>query len=217
LKQRTVVIGGGKVTILCSIKGLVKEKGEVKKAISELRPDLVGLAISPEELKAMDRVRKKGKDVDKKECVLSNYEEVYAKKLSKFGTVKAPPRAISAAFKLCREKNIPLEAIDLNNKDYADVYADAVTTSQLIAHTFKWRQLKLKRFKAETPEEFVLQWDRQVTKLSGFRMLEEARERYMAKMLQRLVKRMGHRHVVAIIELERVKGVCSRLGGCEEK
>jgi pheromone shutdown protein TraB len=160
----------------------------------------------------MDKVRRKGKDVDKKECVLSNYEEVYQKKLSTYGDVKAPPRAITAAFKMCRETGIPLEAIDMNNEDYADVYAEAVTTSQLIAHSFKWRQLKRKRFKAETPEEFVLQWDREVTKLGGFRILEEGRERYMARMLERLVRRKGYRHVVAIIELERVDGVFSHLG-----
>jgi hypothetical protein len=89
------------------------------------------------------------------------------------------------------------------------VFCENVTTRDLIRHSLRVKKLRRKKFKAETAQEFVLAWDREINKLKGFRNLETARENYMARELIRLSKKYSR--ILCIMEMQRAKGVIAKL------
>ena len=55
----------------------------------------------------------------------------------------------------------------------------------------------------------MLEWDREINKLKGFRNLETKREEHMARELLRLVKENDR--ILCIIEMQRAEGVCQKV------
>ena len=92
---------------------------------------------------------------------------------------------------------------------FSDAFVETVSTPGLLYHSVRWRWLRRRRFNEPTARRFALAWDRAITSLKGFRNLELRREEHMARELGRLCGR--HRKVLAVLELERMEGVLSRL------
>ncbi len=211
--MRRVQAGISKIYIPDIIIGLTSESSKVKKAYNKIKPDMVAIQTSREELDGLKDVVKG----EKYDYFLSNYEEIYARKLASFGEVKVPPPCYETALKLCLENDTPLSAIDMDDVYYTDVFCDNISGWDLIRHSLRVRRLRRKRFKAKNAEEFVLEWDREINKLKGFRNLETKREEHMARELLRLAKE--NFRILCIIEMQRAEGVCHKVleGGKEEK
>src|SRR5438552_18798963 len=71
------------------------------------------------------------------------------------------------------------------------------------------KRLTKRRFRAQTPREFVLEWDAEVNGLPGFRRLQARREAFMAGRLREIAA--SRPRVLAIIEVERAQGVRAAL------
>jgi len=208
----TISLGRCKLSILPTIKGLVREKKNVRSAFEAVGPDLVALPVSREGLLGLAAINR-GKEP---EIFLSHYEEIYAIKLSRYGKVAVPPPSYTEAFAAAFKMGIPVKAIDLSEDEFADAFCQDVSTSNLVFHSLRWKWLKRKKFRqATTARQFSLAWDRAVNSLRGFRNLEGRREEHMARRLASLA--MYHGKILAIIELERMGGVVRRLraGGLE--
>ncbi len=231
------------ITVVGTVRGLVSEGPRLRKIINEVDPDLVALQISPEELKGLHALIegwKPGFDMewgdeeadeddeeeeyyeDEEEYDLeehlddsmSNYERIYSDKLSRFGRVKLPPPDLMVALRLARKKGIPARAVDMNEVDYADMYVDAVRASDLIRHSVRQKRLRRKRFQAETPEDFVIEWDRTVNKVKGYANLEKRREHYVAHKLKQLSG--GYKRIMVVVELQRAEGILKHLGSKDD-
>ncbi len=198
-------LGGCALTIFPTVKGLESERRPAREAVARLRPEIVALPVSKEGLRGL-RALHTGKAP---EFFLSHYEEVYALKLSRYGRVSVPPPSLSEAYAASVELEIPVRAIDLSEEEYADAFCESVSATNLLLHSVRWRWLKRRPFRAKTPEEFALAWDRAVNSLKGFRNLEARREEHMAASLRRLSE--GHRTILAVLELERMEGVLEKL------
>jgi hypothetical protein len=205
--MRKIQVGNSRIHIPGVINGLTSEEANVKKAYNKVKPDVVAMQISEAELDGLRQVTE-GEEFD---YFMSNYEQIYAKKLAAFGEVKVPPPCYESAMKLCLRDRIPVEAIDMDDLYFTDVFCENVSTRDLIRHSLRVKKLRRKKFKAETAEEFVLAWDREINKLKGFRNLETAREKYMARELLRLSKRYDR--ILCIMELQRSEGVIAHLLG----
>ena len=203
--MKKIQVGTSKIYIPEIINGLTSEAAKVKKVYSKTNPDLVAIQISDEELSGL----KKMAGGEEQEYFMSNYEEIYARKLASFGEVKVPPACYEAALKLCREHDTPISAIDMDDMYYADVFCECISGWDLIRHSLRVKRLRRKAFKAETAEEFVMKWDKEINKLKGFRHLEEKREEHMAKALLKLSKE--HDRILCIMELQRVDGMCDKI------
>jgi hypothetical protein len=203
--MKRIQVGTSKIYIPEIINGLTSEIAKVRKAFHKIRPDVVAMQASKEELEGLKKVVE-GEEI---EHFLSNYEEIYARKLAEFGEVKMPPPCFEESMRLCLEHDNPVVAIDMDDMLFADVFCENVSGWDLFRHSIRVNRLKNKRFSAKTPEEFVLQWDRELNKLKGFRNLESRREEYMAKELLRLAKE--HDRILCIIEMQRAKGVCKKV------
>ncbi len=147
------------------------------------------------------------------EFVLNNYEEIYARRLAAFGEVRVPPPCFEAAAAKSKEHEIDIFALDISDTLYAELFCQNVSTFSLIRHSLSLKTLRKKKFKADTPEEFVTMWDAEINKLKGFRNLEEQRERHMVKQIKKLAK--DHQKTLAVIEMERVPGILNRLSKTE--
>lgn len=199
--MRRIQIGTSKIYIPDIIIGLTSEIAKVSKVYNKIKPDVMALQISEEELDGLRSVLN-GEEYD---YFLSNYEEIYARKLASFGEVKVPPPCYERALKLSVDNDIPIVPIDMDDVYYADVFCESISGWDLIRHSLRVKRLRKKRFKAKTAEEFIFEWDKEINKLKGFRNLESKREEHMARMLLRLSKK--HDRILCIMEMQRAEGV----------
>ncbi|MCK5560721.1 MAG: hypothetical protein KAJ51_09020 [Thermoplasmata archaeon] len=202
-----------KIYLLGTIKGLTVERKTVAEAFRRSKPDVIALHVSEEDLVGLEKVVK-GKI---KKVGLSRYEEVYARKLAtiaqkdphKYGEVQVPPPAVVEGFELGGKNNVPVVAFDMNENEFTNAFVKNISTVNLIWHSVRFNRVRKKKFKATTPEEFVLEWDKVLTKLKGFKNLELRREKYMANRLFALSKK--YNKILAVTELERMEGIVNNL------
>jgi len=191
------------IHVLPVIKGLVSETRKVQEAFESVRPDTVAISLSKEEIDGLRNMP------DDYEPELSRYEELYAKGLSKFGEVAAPPPCYVAAIELADHEKVPLVPVDLDEEAYTELYCAAVPGTTLFRHSTRTWLLKLRNFKADTPEEFVKAWDRVVNRLEGFGTIEAKRTETIAKGI--LKASTNSKNLLAVVETERAGEVCELL------
>jgi hypothetical protein len=210
MKKKIILNNGCEIRIIGVIKGLTNEREKVRTEFT-IKPESVAMSISPEELKGLEKYQKNGAE---EQIILTDYEEMYAEKLSAFGDIEIPPPCYVEALVLSKKEQIHTEAIDMDESKFTDVYCAYVTGSNLLVHSLRKGFLRNKKYKAKTAEEFVIEWDRKVNKLSGFKKLEESRERYMAKRLLKISD--NYKNILAFIELERANGVATKIKDIEQ-
>ena len=197
------------IHVLPVIKGLSSETQTVENAFETIHPDTVAVSLSREEV---DGLRNMPDDYDPE---LSRYEELYAKGLSRFGEVAAPPPCYIATIEIADHEKIPLFPVDLDEESYTKLYCAAVPGTTLFRHSTRTWLLKMRNFNATTPEEFVRAWDRTVNKLEGFRTIEAKRAETIAEGIMKVSERS--KVVLAVVEVERAGEVCELLGDMIEQ
>ena len=198
-----ISLGSCKVHILGVIKGLESEVEKVRKAFEEVNPEKVLISISKEELEGL---RNLPEDFEPE---LSRYEEIYAEGLSRFGKVAAPPPCYVAALELSDHKGIPLIPIDLDERSYTDLYCAAVGGTSLFRHSTRTWLMKRRKYSLESPEAFVMAWDKAVNNLEGSRIIERKGTEQMAPGTREAVD--GAERMLAVIEFERAHEVADLL------
>lgn len=196
-----ITVKGSKIHFVEVVRGLKSEAERVKLAIEKVKPDLIAMSVSMEEVEGLKDYIKEPYEVE-----MSRYEELYAKHLSRFGDVFLPPPCFLAGLEEAENRRLELVGVDMDDETHTAAYCALVSGSELFRHTTRFNLLKLKRFHADTPAEFVRVWDRKVNNLRGFRDLEKEREKFIAMELLRLAGN-GYQKILSIIDLERVEGV----------
>src|SRR3989442_1598825 len=200
-----VRLGLASVTILSVVRGLPSERSTVADAIRTTNPNVVALSIGPEELQTL-RVYHGGP------LEPENFEvEIYAAGLSAWEPPIKPPPCFTEAVRVAEKQGTRLEAIDMDEVTYTENYVDSVSTLEVIFQGRLERRLAKKRFDARTPQEFVLAWDAEVNGPPGFARLQAKREAFMAARLRQIAAEGAS--VLAVIEVERTKGVLAALHG----
>ncbi|MCX8173018.1 MAG: hypothetical protein N3F63_00195 [Thermoplasmata archaeon] len=196
------------IHMLGIVKGLVSESEKVNKYIQKFQPDTVGIGISSDELDGLKEYIKKGFELP----ALSTIEEIYAEKLAAFGDVGFPPPAFETIVAYCTDNEIPIYPLDIPEVEFTELYCNTVHTRDLIFQSFRIKRLRKKKLDVKAPEDFEIAWDGLVNKVGGFKKVEVAREKHMAKELKKLEGR-----VLAAIEIARAAGVARILekGGKE--
>jgi hypothetical protein len=192
-------VDGCTVHILSVIKGLKSETEKVRKAFEETKPDVVAISLSREEVEGLKNIP------DDYEPELSRYEEIYAEGLGRFGEVAAPPPCYVATLELAQHEGVPLIPVDMDEQSYTDLYCAVVPGTALFRHSTRTWLLKRRTFSDDSPEKFVLAWDKAVNNMEGFRIIENKRAEAMAKGIKKACA--GSNGLLAVIELERVADV----------
>jgi hypothetical protein len=192
-------VDGCTVHILSVIKGLKSETEKVRKAFEETKPDVVAISLSREEIEGLKNIP------DDYEPELSRYDEIYAEGLGRFGEVAAPPPCYVATLELAQHEGIPLIPVDMDEQSYTDLYCAVVPGTALFRHSTRIWLLKRRTFSDDSPEKFVLAWDKAVNNMEGFRLIERKRAQAMAKGIKKACA--GSKDLLAVIEFERATDV----------
>ncbi len=193
----------GKVYLLPVIHGLVDESKKVENAFYKIHPECVAIGVAPEDIEIMEKI--KGNE----EFEMPLQHQYYLMHLSRYGKVSLPPPDIIAVHEISKKEKVPLHAIDIDDKTYADIFTENVSIFSLMRHSRKIKKLAKKEFSVSTPEEFVYEWDREINSIKSFRKIEEEREKKMAENIVKLCKK--YRSILAVIPLERYEGVVNML------
>jgi len=194
-----IKVGDCEVNILGVVKGLKAEVAKVQRAFETLRPDKMAVSLSKEELEGLRNIP------EDFEPEPTRYEEIYSKRLSKFGEVVIPPPCYVAAVELADHFHVPLVPIDMDEDSYSELYCRVVPASVLMRHSTRLWLLKNHRFTAKTPQEFVLQWDRRINNMMAFKTIEQKRTETMAEGI--ISASNGAARLLAVIEYERSQEV----------
>ncbi len=197
----------GELIVAGAVRGLVSEGERIAKIIGDVMPDAIGLAVSKEGLSAMSELAGSAKHSSDP---TNTEERVYIKGLAAFGKVMKPPPCFSAAL----DSGIPVTPLDMGDEHYTAAYCRYVTTWDMMRQGRSQKSMLRHKFKAATPKEFVLEWDRMVNRFDGYRALEASREMWLAKGACRLAER--YPKTLVILEYERLRGFLKYLekSGC---
>lgn len=207
LKDSLRVLFDGRLVIFEAVKGLVRDGDYAESLVRNERPGILALGIPPEDLKGLRYLRKQLQEKKKYKPDLSNIDWAYVDHLERYGDVDAPPPCFTMALDAADELNIPVASLDMDNEAHTDIYVNSVGLPDLLRQSFRFRYMKKKDFKARTPEEFVLTWDRLLNKAKGFRVVERSRELCMGETLKHLIGKHKNAKILAIVEIERAPGV----------
>jgi len=195
-------INSSAIYLFGTVKGLHYETRSINKIMNKWKPDSLALAVSRESLTALNDY---GDSTE--EPFLSDLELVYQERLSSFGEVSAPPPSFIEIVRYGKEKGLPVYALDFDEETYSQAFCDSVSFFQWVGHynSSKIKKLARHKFRAKTPHEFIIEWDKLSNNTKGLRELEKKRERYMARNVNFLIKK--HERIFAIVDLERLEGI----------
>ena len=192
----------GRICVTGAVRGLASEGQRAVSLIGKLSPDIIAMSVSREGLETM--MLPSG--TEKTEAEPANVEEkVYIRGLSRFGEVIRPPPCFSMAVHEASRRNIPLKALDMDDEHYTAAYCKYISTFDMMRQGRSTKLFARHSFNSKTPQEFVLEWDRLVNRLSGYRNLERARERWFAKGTSRQAEKFST--ILVIVDYERLAGL----------
>lgn len=200
-----VRLGEATVSVFPAVRGLPSDGEAVKRAIEDSKPDVVALSVSPEELDALRAYRGENLEPDRAE------DEIYVAGLSVWEEPIMPPPCFTQAARAAVARKLRLEALDMDEEAYTAAYTEYVSTMELLLQGRLENRLRKKHFRVATPREFALAWDAEVNRTMGFARLQREREKFIASRLGELAR--GRVQVLAVVEVERVKGVLAALRG----
>ena len=193
------------VSLLPVVRGLPSDGDKVAASIGSWQPDIVALSVSPEEMQTLRTYRGGNIEPDTTE------DEVYVAGLSAWEPPVMPPPCFTRAIREAAARKLRMEAVDMDEERYASAYTTCVSTMELILQGRLENRLLKKRFHVTTPQEFAIAWDAEINRTAGFARLQKEREKFIASRLREVAQ--GTTKVLAVVEVERVKGVLAELGG----
>ena len=185
-----------KFYIFGGVKGLVRDGNDLRKELLEKRPDIVFITISPEQVDGMKEFIE-----DPFEMNLSDYEILYGINLSNYGEVMTPSPVYIEATKYCKENNIEMIGLDMDENQYQKTYSKYVKTTDLLRHSIRKKKIGRHKFNVDTPEEFVEAWN-DVVDLKSFKKVNATRERYIIDRIDELQKEYEDKKIVCIIDYD---------------
>lgn len=198
-------IGDCTFDIIPIVKGLNSCSEEVKKALDQGGYDAASVALGIEEVES---IRRRAEIEGEYES--SDLDMVYSHILKDFGPIDMPDPSFTALIDICTEKDIPVIPLDMNDEDYTKLYCDTVTTLEFLREKRILKKAMKKDFDKSSPEAFVKEWDALLNEIKGYAKMSSYREDYIANQMIDTAK--YRKHVLTVIEYERLEGILGIIG-----
>lgn len=205
MQQTAVDVGAHPITLLGACQGLEGEAEATARALAQLEPATVALALGPE---VASHVHALAEDPR-----LGVEDEAYTQGLRRYGDVRLPPPEFHAAIEAAADLDADVEGVDLPEEEYLDRFTDQIGVLDLARRALKIRWLRSRPPDAEAPETFCHRFDEQLNK-GPFAALERQRE---ARMARRLIELADRGPVALVVEVQRVPGIQAELERAVER
>ena len=201
----SVKIGECTFDIIPIVKGLVSYSEDVKKALESGDFDAASVALGIEDIESIRR-----RAEIKGEYESSDLDIIYSHILKDLGPIDMPDPSFTALIDGCTERNIPVIPLDMNDEDYTKLYCDTITTIEFLREKHIMKKAMKRDFDKSSPEAFVLEWDALMNEIKGYAKMSSYREDYIANQMIDTAK--YRKHVITVIEYERVDGIMKKIG-----
>ncbi len=192
------------VDILPVVNGLTDEAEKVRSAYGGYEAYAASLSIE-----ALEALRKR-EEIGVDDIEVSEIDISYAKKMAFFGDIQTPSPAFCEIVDLCSADEKGVIPLDMNDEAFDDLYIECVKATEFTSV----HRLAKKIYKADldtsSPEAMAKDIDGMVSKVRGFRRLNEKREEYISKEI--LDVSNYRKSLLCVVECERVDGIIARLG-----
>ena len=197
------------VLLLAPVRGLAADVAPLLAQLDAYSPEVVGLGLSADELAALDQyfVRSEADPI----VPLTTAEASEVRGLSRFGEVRVPNPAYTEVLRWAGGRSVPVEPLDPSEDRTANLFTEHIGYVELVRRTVKERAVSRRPPAAATPDDFALQWDREVAGGRGSREFARARDRYLVRGVQRLGA--GRSRVALVVDRERFDLVRALLAG----
>jgi hypothetical protein len=197
------VPAGGPALLLGPVRGLTSEVPPLIVALEEYAPEIVGLGLSAEEMQGLLDYFVLA---DAEPIVpLSPMEASEVRGLSRFGEVRVPNPSFVEVLRWGRTRSLPLEALDPDDERSASLFSEHIGYVELVRRTVREHRIARSPPTPSSPDEFALRWDREVASGRGSRGFARARDRHLARAVERLVR--GRSRAAVVVDRERFEGV----------
>lgn len=194
-------INTAKIYILPIVHALAGEEKKIYRSFDSVKPSCVAIGVSPEDIEIIKSETHENKD----DVELGIQHQTFLLHLSSYGKITIPPRDIIVVHELAEDNNIPIVAIDIDDEMYANLLTENVSIVSLMRHSRKIKKLSKKKFKAQTPQDFVIEWNKEVNKIKAFNKIEELREEHMVKKIVDLCSK--YKTILMILPYEKKENV----------
>jgi len=193
--------GAGDIHLYAPVRGLASEVPPLLAALAGTPPSVVGLGISPDELRGLLDyfVNATAEPV----VPLTTAERSEVRGLVRFGEVRVPNPAFVELLRWARE--IPVEALDPTEDRTANLFTDNIGYVELVRRTVRERRVSRSPPAPATPDEYALAWDRTVAGGRGSRNVAAARDRHLVRAARLLAARQAR--VAVVVDRERFENV----------
>jgi hypothetical protein len=208
-KEKTLIVNKSMIRLLGTVHGLKREGERVKAAFQEYQPDCIAVGIPLEDLETLESCTVKEVDF-----VTSEDQNYYFDCLASFGEVRVPPADLTATFLLSKEYCLPLEALDVGDDQYAQLFTKNVSIVGLLLASRKNKKVRKQGLVAENPEAFALEWDNYNNATKPFQAIEKAREQHMADRLFEVSQQ--YERILAVLPYPRFDGILKHLSALKK-
>lgn len=201
------ISGPSDLLLLAPVRGLASEAPATVRALELHRPDVVGLGISPDEMRALVEyfVVAGAEPV----VPLTSVEQSEVRGLVRFGEVRVPNPSFVETLRWAQDRGIPTEALDPTDDRTASLFAEHIGYVELVRRTVRERRISKAPPTPATSDEFALAWDREVAGGRGSREFARGRDRHLVRATRRLAA--DHPRLGVVVDRERFDGVRSLL------
>lgn len=199
----------GSLLVIGTVRGLVGEVRPLVDRLTAFEPAALAVGISFDELTGLTDhfLGTPSEPV----VPLTASEAAEAKAIAKFGEVRVPNPSILAALDWARGRDVPVEAVDPSDEEYATLFTDNITYFELVRRTLRERKLSKSPPKASSPDELARAWHRTMSPGRGSRRFNSAREEAICDATERLAERLPR--VALLVDRERFDPIVARLRG----
>jgi pheromone shutdown protein TraB len=203
-KDKTLIVNESRLRLLGTIHGLKREGERVRAIFNDVMPDCLAVGIPEEDITTLETCKSEEIDFETTED-----QAYYFDCLTTFGEVRIPPADLVAAYSLAEEYNLPLKALDISDKQYAQLFTNKVSILGLLRASHKNKKIRKQGFIAENAEAFALKWDEYINTTTQFQAIEQERERHMADRAFELTQQ--YERVLAVLPYPRFDGILQHL------
>jgi len=200
------------VLLLAPVRGLMTEVPRLIAELDAFGPAQVGLGLSPGELASLHDyfVVAEAEPV----VPLTGNETSEVRGLVRFGEVRVPNPSFVELLRWAAARGVVTVGLDPDDEQTGALFAEHIGYVELVRRTVRERRVSRSPPTPSSPDEFALQWDREVARGRGSRDFAEARDQYLARQVPALA---AARHPFAIVvdreRFDSVRGQVAQLLG----